>query len=148
MKNSKVVILGKLPTKFDAPFDDKSFDIWAFNKHADEEKIKRVDVWFEIHENPDKPDADILREDFPIEEVEELVGGKYFNNSVSYLIAYAILKGYKEIYLYGMRFTTDNERRKREYENVRELIFFAKGRGLKVYAPSDKIMVQEYARYK
>lgn len=148
MKNSKVVILGKLPTKFDAPFDDESFDIWAFNKHSDEEKIKRVDVWFEIHENPDKPDADILRKDFPIEKVEELVGGKYFNNSVSYLIAYAILQGYKEIYLYGMKFNTDSERRKREYENVRELIFFAKGRGLKVYAPSDEIMVQEYERYK
>lgn len=148
MKNSKVVILGKLPTKFDAPFDDESFDIWAFNKHADEEKIKRVDVWFEIHENPDKPDADILRKDFPIEKVEELVGGKYFNNSVSYLIAYAILQGYKEIYLYGMKFNTDSERRKREYENVRELIFFAKGRGLKVYAPSDEIMLQEYERYK
>lgn len=148
MKNSKVVILGKLPTKFDAPFDDESFDIWAFNKHADEEKIKRVGVWFDIHENPDKLDADILRKDFPIEKVEELVSGKYFNNSVSYLIAYAILQGYKEIYLFGMKFNTDSERRKKEYENVRELIFFAKGRGLKVYAPSDEIMLQEYERYK
>ena len=30
-RNYKVAILGKLPTKFEAPFDDESWDIWAYN---------------------------------------------------------------------------------------------------------------------
>ena len=29
----KVAILGKLETKFKAPFDDPDFDIWGFNYH-------------------------------------------------------------------------------------------------------------------
>ena len=147
MKNKKVAILGKLDTKYKAPFNDDSFDIWAFNKHADEERIPRVDIWFDIHKNAFKPDAHIKRADFPFEDVEKLVGGNYFNNTVSYLIAYAILQGYKEIRLYGMRFWTDFEKRKLEYQNVRELIFFAKGKGIKISAPADEVMMSEYELY-
>lgn len=142
----KVAILGKLPTKFDAPFDNKDWDIWAFNWHN--EQLPRITRWFDIHANGTNPKADITRANFPFKEVEELVGGQYFNNSVSYLIAYAILKGYKEIALYGMRFDAAHEaRRNGEYQNVRELLFFAKGKGLKVSAPSDKTMLQEYELY-
>jgi hypothetical protein len=64
------------------------------------------------------------------------------------LIAYAILQGYKEIALYGMRFDAEHEaRRNGEYQNVRELLFFAKGRGVKVTAPADRTMLQEYPYY-
>lgn len=143
----KLVILGKLKTKFKAPFDDLSYDIWAFNKHQDEDLIPRVDVWFDIHNTGFNPDADVLRKDLPIDDLIDLVGGKYFNNSVSYLIAYAILKGYKEILLYGMRFVNDVEIRKGQYHNVRELIFYAKGKGIKIDAPVDKIMIKEYKLY-
>lgn len=147
MKNKKVAILGKLDTKFKAPFNDDSFDIWAFNKHDDEAKIPRVDVWFDIHKDVVKPDAHIKRADFPFEDVEKLLGGNYFNNTVSYLIAYAIIQGYEEIQLYGMRFWTDFEKRKLEYQNVRELIFFAKGKGIKISAPVDEVMMSEYELY-
>lgn len=145
--NKKVAILGKVKTKFKAPFSDKSWDIWSMNIHSDAAKLPRVDLWFDIHSVKPNPDADIKRKDFPIEEAEDLVRGKYFNNSVSYMIAYAILKGYEEIALYGMRFKDDKASRRSEYQNVRELIFFAKGRGIKVTAPADKIMLKEYERY-
>jgi hypothetical protein len=36
-----------------------------------------------------------------------------------------------------MRFTIDHERRQRERENVRQWIFFAKGRGVNVTIPCD-----------
>ena len=143
----KLVILGKLKTKFQAPFDDKSYDIWAFNKHDDEDLIPRVDIWFDVHNTGFNPNANVLRKDLPIDDLINLVGGKYFNNSVSYLIAYAILQDYKEILLYGMKFINDDERRKGEYNNVRELIFFAKGKGIKIDAPVDKIMMQDYELY-
>jgi len=137
-KPKKIAILGKLETKYDAPFDDKSWEIWSMNKHKDEELIPRVDKWFDIHINPDKKDADVLREDFPFDECKQLAGGNYFVTITSYLIAYAILKGATHIALYGMRFTIDHERRQRELENVRQWIFFALGRGIEVSIPSDK----------
>ena len=143
--NTKLAILGKLPTKHRAPFNDKNWDIWAFNIHSD--MLPRVTKWFDIHANGANPNADITRANFPFKECEELVGGQYFNNSVSYLIAYAILQGYKEIALYGMRFDAAHEtRRNGEYQNVRELMFFAKGRGIKVTSPFDT-MLQEYELY-
>lgn len=145
--NDRVAILGKCSSKYDAPFNDKTFDIWCFNIHKDADRLPRVDTWFDIHATNFNENADIKRADFPFKEVEDLIGGQYYNNSVSYLIAYAILKGYKEIWLYGMRFTNDNERRRHEYENVRELIFFAKGKGIKVFAPSDAVMLKQYAYY-
>ena len=134
----KIAILGKLETKYDAPFYDNSWEIWSMNKHADEALIPRVDKWFDIHINPDKKDADVLRADFPFHECHKLAGGNYFNTITSYLIAYAILQGADEIALYGMRFTPDHERRARELYNVRQWIFFALGRGIKVTIPSDK----------
>ena len=141
----KLAILGKLETKFKAPFDNPDFDIWGFNYH----KIMppRYTLWFDLHTKNPNPIADITRKKFPFKKCTELLGGNYFNNTVSYLIAYAILKGYKEIYFYGMRFFDDGERRKREFQNVRELIFFAKGKGVKIKAPYDEIIMVEYPIY-
>lgn len=144
-KEKKIAILGKLETKYQAPFNDISWEIWSMNKHRDEEFLPRVDKWFDIHIKPDKLDADILRDDFPFEECHALIGGNYFNNITSYLIAYAILQGATEIALYGMRFTIDHERRQAERENVRQWIFFALGRGIKVSIPCDKeYLLPEY----
>lgn len=149
MKNTqhKVAILGKLPTKFKAPFNDLDYDIWAFNWHEDVDKLKRVDKWFDIHRNNPNPIANINRNNFPFQECSHLVGGNYFNNTASYLIAFAILEGYTEIELYGMRFDAESEIRKQEYHNVRELIFFAKGRGIKISCPVDKPLMREYELY-
>lgn len=147
--NKKVAILGKLETKFKAPFDDLTYDIWSFNTHNDEEQLKRITTWFDIHDkkyNPN-PKATITRDNFPFKECEDLVGGQYFNNSASYLIAYAILKGYKEIELYGMRFYADFEQRNLERQNCRELCMFARGKGLKVTAPYDECLLEEYPLY-
>lgn len=144
--NKKVAILGKLGTKFRAPFEDESYDIWTLNRHADADQLSRITLWFDIHTRANEA-ADITKDNYPFDEVIELVGGKYFNNSISYMIAYAILKGYKEIELYGMRFEHDKKEREEEYHNVRELIFFAKGKGIKVSAPYDEVMLKEYKLY-
>lgn len=145
MKNKKVAILGKLQTKFYAPFWDKDWDVWTLNYN--DGVLPRIDLWFDIHANNPNPRADITRKNFPFEAVERLVGGSYFNNSISYIIAYAILMNYEEIALYGMRFITDKQPREEQYFNVRELIFFAKGKGIKITAPFDDIMLKEYKPY-
>ena len=140
----KVAILGKLATKYQAPFLDKSWDIWTLNYNSN---LPRVTLWFDIHAHNPNPRADITRNNYPFSDAVKLVGGQYFNNSISYMIAYAILKEYTEIALYGMRFETDKESRRSEYANVRELIFFAKGKGIKIKAPFDGVMLQQYQLY-
>jgi len=141
----KVCILGKLETKFFAPFDDERFKIWTLNYHN--ENLPSVDLWFDIHSNNPNPKANITRKNYPFKKAEELLGGNYFNNTVSYMIAYAILLGYKKIYLFGMTFQDDSKNRFCEFQNVRELIFFAKGMGVDVVAPVDEIMTRDYKRY-
>lgn len=143
--NKKVAILGKLSTKLKAPFDDKEWDIWTCNYHNQE--LPRISLWFDIHAHNPNPRADITRLNFPFKEIEEMLGGQYINNSFSYMIAYAIYKGYKEIALYGAQFLNGQERRTGQYFNAREMIFFAKGRRIKVTAPYDSIMLQEYELY-
>ena len=141
----KVAILGKLPTKFKAPFDDKKWDIWTLNWHKEE--LPRITTWFDIHANGANPRADITRKNYPFKAIEKMLGGQYINNTFSYMIAYAIYKGYREIALYGARFLNDSERRTYQFLNVRELIFFAKGKGIKITAPYDEILLNEYERY-
>lgn len=143
----KIAILGKLKTKYEAPFNDNSWEIWSMNLHADAQFIPRVDKWFDLHKNPDNINADYLRSNFDFDACRELVGGNYFNNTVSFMIAFAILEGATHINLYGMRFECDHERRHGEYQNVRELVFFARGRGIKVEAPFDEILLKDFPIY-
>lgn len=141
----KVAILGKLPTKLKAPFDNEEWDIWTCNYHPEE--LSRITLWFDIHAKNPNPKADIIRANYPFKQIEAMLGGQYVNNSFSYMIAYAVYKGYEEIALYGARFLNDRERRTGQFLNVREILMFARGRGIKVTAPYDSIMVQEYELY-
>lgn len=145
--NKKVAILGKLSTRYDAPFSDKEYDIWSVNRRPNESPLPRCDKWFDLHFVPFTAGQDFTRDNFPFEEIDNMLGGHYFNNSISYVIAYAVYMGYKEIVLYGMNFSTVAEQNLKQYENVRELIFFAKGKGIKVTAPSDEIMLKQYPEY-
>ena len=126
-------ILGKLQSKYAADFDDNDSVIISMNKHFDEDLIPRVDLWFDLHETPDKEDADFTKDNFPFEDCHELVHGRRFVTTAAYLIAWCILQGAEKISLYGMRFTADgNSRRERELHNVREMIYFCMGRGIEV----------------
>lgn len=142
--NTKVAILGKLVSKYNAPFEDMSYDIWTCNYN---EPLPRVDQIFDIHSHGANPKATITRLNYPFKEAETLVSGNYYNNTFSYMIAFAVLLQYKEIELYGVRLYDDHEIRKYQRQNVRELIFFARGRGIKVTAPADECLLEEYEYY-
>ena len=143
--NTKVAILGKLVSKFNAPFDDISWDIWTLNYH--EVEPPRVDLWFDLHSHGANPKAQITRANYPFKEAETLVSGNYYNNTFSYMIAYAILKDYKEIAIYGCRFIHDQEQRALQRQSCRELVMFARGRGIKVTAPADECLLEGYEYY-
>lgn len=72
---------------------------------------------------------------FPISQIKEMFKTDTFNNSVSYMIAYALLRGYREINLHGI----DIEK-KSEYEferpNVLMWIGIAKGLGVDIKSSS------------
>lgn len=97
----------------------------------------RVNAYFCMHkdQNIDFKGEVINLDNFPIPEVENKFGKCQFNNSVSFMIAYAILKGATKISLWGI----DIEKRS-EYEFERPNVLFwigrAKGLGLEVYSSS------------
>lgn len=126
-------ILGKLESKYLAPYENPDITIISMNSHYDEYLLPRVDLWFDIHEEPTREKADYTKDNFPFEECEKLVHGKRFVTTTAYLIAWCILQGATKISLYGMRFTDDgNPRRQRELHNVREMLFFCMGRGIEI----------------
>jgi hypothetical protein len=140
----KVAILGKLETKYNAPFDDHTWDIWATGRHSDRDLLPRITQWFDLHKKPVNTDkGTILRHEFPFKICEDLVSGRYFCSTMSYLIAYAVFLGYDEISIYGARFEYDHEHRAKEKQNVRELLLFAKGAGVKIF-DYDGIVTQEF----
>ena len=148
----KVAIIGKLPSKWEAPFDDDTWQIYGCNRHIDMDKIPRIDKWFDIHVNPPSYNIDndklITKDTYPLTEAINLVGGHYFNNSISYMIAYAILQGAGEIGLWGVRLDNSEEGRTRQLESVRLLLFFAKGRGIKVSSYEKNVLEElQYELY-
>lgn len=128
------VILGKLESKYLCPYyDNTDIIITSMNSHWDEYLIPRVDLWFDLHENPTKKNANFTKSNFPFDKCHNLLGGRYFCSTMSYIIAWCILEGAEKISIYGCRYTDDgNIRRQRELHNVRELIWFAKGHGVEV----------------
>ena len=128
-----IIILGKLETKYICPyFEDNNVEIWSMNKHWDEDMLPRVDVWFDLHEIPEKKDAQYTKQNFPFDKCHELVGRRFVTTS-AYLIAFAILQGAEKISLYGMQFKSDgNMRRQRELHNVREMLFYCLGKGIEI----------------
>ena len=151
-KPLKVAIIGKLDTKFYAPFYDKSYQIWGCNKHKDMRLIPRYDLWFDLHDKNtnrfNKLDLKplITCDEYPYKQIIKMLGGLRFNNSMSMMIAYAIYKGAKEIRLYGCRFENDIENRTKQRANVVNMLFFAMGKGIKVYCYDN--LIKEYELYK
>lgn len=131
-KRDKVAIVGYAPSSRDkAPYDDQEWDIWGVNELY--LLAKRVDVIFDMHKesvlrskdrnpnhfkwlcdakipivllNPNKKIKTGIR--FPLEFVLNFFRD-YFTNSVSYMIAIAVLLGYKEIGLWGVDMATEEE---------------------------------------
>ena len=92
----EICILGKLQTKYLAPFD-KDIEIWSMNLHDDEFLIPRVDKWFDLHTIPQKISADYTKDNFPFEECHKLVNGRRFCSTMAYMIAFAILQNADKI---------------------------------------------------
>ena len=136
----KITILGKMESKYNADWEEKDNLIISMNKHWDEDMLPRIDKWFDLHEIPEKEDADYTKDNFPFDKCHELVHGRRFCTTAAYLIAWAILQNPDTIEIHGMRFTQDgNPRRQRELHNVREMLFFVMGKGINLIIDEDDV---------
>lgn len=129
-KRTKVAILGTVPHKLLAPFNDLSFDIWAIAHACLGDPLPRVDRIFEIHKEEEwrkwlsdgawkqHPNVPVyMQKVFP--DVPNSLPFPYddliakfkifddraevnFTNSISEMIAMAIDEGYREIHVYGV----------------------------------------------
>lgn len=70
-------------------------------------------------------------EAFPLEEIEKEFGMPYFTNTIAYMIAYALLKGAKEIDIFGVNQASSSEYFY-EKSGVEYWIGVANGRGVKI----------------
>lgn len=77
---------------------------------------------------------------FPFEEIfawmadKGFGGSKYFTNTISYLIMFAAMSGFKEISVYGVDMSTDSEYMHQK-ASAEYMIGLCEGMGIKVYIP-------------
>lgn len=162
-KPKKVAIVGGGPSRRKAPFDDESWEIWAFSSRA--WTYPRVDRWFELHSMTDLRDQlstyrkgrrsyrgymrMLRRMSCPVYmqrthrsiptsvryPIEQVLErfGRCFTSTVSYAVALAIMEGYDVIGLWGI------DVRRKEYLHQRPalkyLLALAKGQGIEVVLP-------------
>ncbi len=170
-KELKVALVGTAPSsRLLAPYDDPSWQIWACSP-GNQGVCKRVDLWFELHGNllwPEcvsygKPYLDwlnaqpfpIMMQDnslvkraiaYPMEEMVRKFGKNFFTSSFSWMMAYAIHCGAKEIALYGIDMASRDE-----YILQRPGFFYfkerAEERGIRVFAPYESDILQHPGLY-
>ena len=164
----RLAIVGYATSSRDlAPFDDPEFDIAGLNQLY--RFIPRADVWFDIHinwesENVEKTDhrgwltncgipvvmstpewsiPTAVR--FPLEPCIQIYAD-YFTSSVSFMVAWGIHQGYKEIALYGVDLIVGTE-----YEVqkccVEAWLGVAHGRGIDVRLPANCSLLKHQWRY-
>jgi len=166
----KVAIVGFGETKDQAPFDDKSVEIWGLNDLYD--SIPRWDRWFDIHDWETISDVKQNRSKtvrtekykemtcpiylmekwegipnavkYPLKEIQDKFcgGGKgYFTNQVSYMIAFALYEGADEIGLYGVDMLIDTEY-SIQRPSVEYWLGIAAGMGKRVLIPSGSTLLK------
>ena len=156
----RVAIVCGATTRFLAPVDDPTWDVWGLNLLGprDREGRVRADRWFEIHPFRAQSESDLIfiagiqrpnytidwellpnpfAVAFPLRAILEAGFRDYFACSMAYQIAMALSEGYEEIGLYGLELLIgDGRERSFEAACVSWWIGFAEGRGVKVTVPT------------
>lgn len=164
----KVAILGSVSHRVKAPYDDLEFEIWGINDLYTCPDVKRWDRWFQLHDPAFYGTADtrqgfeamlqryakmdcpvyLFKEhpqipntlSFPYEElVEEF--GSYFNNTISWMIAFAIREGFEEIHIYGVDMAHSSEYGSQR-PSCEYFLGIAQGRGIKIYTPPESTLLK------
>lgn len=153
----KVAICGTAPSLIEAPVDDPTWEVWGCNGTWN--MLARCDRYFEMHGFDEQVAVEVygpgflpwaasfdgpiygqecspwarLGKRFPIERAVSLLG-EVMASTPGYMLALALLEGYREVGLWGIDLLAA-----REYQQQREwlqrLIGWAQGRGIVVTLP-------------
>lgn len=166
----KIAIIGSASSTLgQAPFNDESWLIWALAGHR--HHCTRVNAFFEMHPRKkwhtgydeffqtlsvpvmtQEEHADIpCCKRYPIEEVTEAVGRKYFASSIGYMLALAIyehktVEEISEIGLWGVDMLDDTEYQTQR-PNCEYLIGLAQGMGIKIFIPDGSALLKVARQY-
>jgi len=105
---------------------------WSIGSAYDDFKEKDISTYFCMHKWQHMEVDNVYDlSNYPLKEVIEKYGSRYFTNSIGYMIALALFKGYTEINLYGVDMDMGDE-----YAFERPCVLywvgFARGMGVKV----------------
>ena len=157
----KVAIVGSAPSSWHlAPFHDESWEIWGMNGMHD--SVPRWDRWFHLHtpefilppevewmkaQSADKPIYTVAGADdapavlpFPVDEITQKFG-RYFTNSVSFLIAMALHEGVDVIGIYGVDMAQTGEYGSQR-PSCEYFIGLARGMGVEVVIPDQSELLK------
>lgn len=143
----KIAILGTAPHYQKAPFDDKSWEIWAANSGAD--NLPRLDRWFEFHDDAsidtypghrDKMAAFqgplYTRSSFTLQHLVDEYGTWFFTSTIAYMLATAINMKPQTIGLWGVDMGDATEYQAQK-PGCRFFIQLARMRGIEVVIPEE-----------
>ena len=167
----KIALVGTAPSsRMLAPYADPSWTIWGCSP-GNMGVLPRVDAWFEIHGNllwPEhkhygEPYINWLRQQtFPIymqnqelvpnavplpyREIVKEFGPYFFTSSFAWMMAFAMMKGAKEVALYGIDMASRDEY---ILQRPGAYYFFEEGkkRGIKMQAPYESDIMQPPGLY-
>lgn len=111
-------------------------EIWTVSDMDFPQLLPHITLFFGMHDHDcDKFPNNINQNNYPLNEIVKEFGSAYFTNSISYMIAYAVYKGYKKIELYGVDMSARDE-----YINQRGSVMywigFARAKGVDVFLAS------------
>jgi hypothetical protein len=148
----KVAIVGGSPSWVDAPFSEESFDIWVLGNQIDRYKDKRVTRIFEIHDDLSGHDPRyaqflidtgipiVVGEKFPLAATNSIVFPYqdialkgFLTSSPAYMVALAILEGFKHISIYGVDMSVDDHEYFSQQPCMSAWIGYALGLGIEVW---------------
>jgi hypothetical protein len=159
----KIAIVGTTTSLVDAPYDDETWELWGLNGAY--KAMRRWDRWFDMHdlsilkkyhdpayfdflakagdkltmnnEYDEYPEAGV----FPFQELVDKYG-RYFSNTISWLIAYALEQDdVEEIGLWGVNMAQDTEYAKQR-PSCEYFLGIAVGRDIKITIPEASEMLK------
>jgi hypothetical protein len=174
-RTENLIIIGGGPSRAQVPFADPEFDRWVVGVSAPEFHgysdvvfemhsgilSKEFGLWKNNSSGKYNYIADLndcgkpicmcehtdkIPKSFPFP-IDEVTGafGKYFNNTVSYMIAAGIMLGYKKMYFYGV----DMDEEKYVYQRpiCEFYIGYAIGAGIEVFIPDSSSLLKSRDLY-
>ncbi len=163
----KLAIVGTAPSSLHlAPYNDPDYEIWGLNGvygYIDFPNISNFTRWFELHSLEVHRDAYpddgffkglkiplVTQEVFPdyptsvkypLEEVLARFPRRYFTNSVSWMLALAIIEGYTDISLFGIDMAVASEYGF-ERPSCEYFLGYAEGMGINIHIPPESDLLK------